>query len=77
MKECKSIEVTNTTEMQIRQDSKSWNPLGMSPSKDGCNYRNSIWKLFQLMKECESIEVTNMIEMHIRQTSKLWNQPQM
>jgi hypothetical protein len=60
----------NNKEMHFVQDSKVDSQLRMSNSKDICNTRNRIRRLFQLMKEGKSIEGMNNVEMQIPQESK-------
>jgi hypothetical protein len=70
MKECKSIELMDTSQMHRRQDGEVWNRIRMSNAKDYCIDRNRIWELFQLMKEYKSIEAMNNSETQIPQDSK-------
>jgi hypothetical protein len=71
-REYKSIEVMNSPQTQIRQDSKVCNRLRMSNPKDTRTPGNTTAKLFQLMMGCESIEVMNNPQMHIRRDAKLY-----
>jgi hypothetical protein len=57
MMECKSIEVRNTTEMQIYQDVKVERRVRTRPAKDECSGRNSNGKPFELMMEYKHIEL--------------------
>jgi hypothetical protein len=70
MRECKSIEVMNTWQMPIRQETKYYSRVRMTNSKDAHNQRSMIWRLFQLMKECRSTEVNGTLKRKIREEPK-------
>jgi hypothetical protein len=53
----KSIEVTNSPQMLIRQEWKLYSRAQTPNSTDSGNSGNKTWKWFGSMKECRSIEV--------------------
>jgi hypothetical protein len=67
VKEYKSIEATSTSDMQIRQWSKSEIRVRMSNPKDCSRNRNSLAQLLQLMKEYRLIGVGDIHGMQIHQ----------
>jgi hypothetical protein len=56
MKEPKSIEVTSTRRMPVRQQSQAYWQIRMSNPKGPRTIRNRLCELFQLMKEYKCVE---------------------
>jgi hypothetical protein len=72
MKEGKSIEAIDRTQMQLRPETKSSNEARRSNVKDSGSIRNTVWKWLQLMQEDKCIEVQSM-KMQTRQESRSSN----